>query len=414
MQRIILHIDFDSFFASVEQQYNPLLRGKPIGVTATNGRTCIIASSREAKAKGVKTATRTVDALRMCPDIKLVSADFWKYWEVSKKFVKICSDFSPFIEIFSIDELFIDATACAHLYGGVEGLVTQLRKRIRIEIGEYITVSIGVSHNKLLAKLGSDLKKPNGMTVITPSNLEGVYGVCKLTDICGIGTRINIRLNNMGIYTLLQLRKTSKAQLIGEFGMVEGAFLYDVGQGEDVRPVMAFNRDPGVKSVGRQYCLPHNEHDQRAALQNVYELFEEVAFKLRRLGKKARSSGVWIAGSYNAHGHVTQTRYTDSGPELFALAMQSIFDQHGELPVGYVRRIGVWAGYLEDSAHLPSPLFLKEQRQDVLQKTVDQLNERFGSHTLRNGFLLHSADLTTAPNGWMADRYERRKLAESF
>lgn len=362
---------------------------------------------------GVKTATRTTDALRMCPDIQLVGADFWKYWEVSKKFIKICSSYSPFVEVFSIDELFIDVTTSAHLFGGVQELIKALKQQVRDEIGEYITVSIGVAHNKLLAKLGSGLKKPNGICVITPSQIEGVYGICKLTDICGIGSRISERLNNMGIFTLLQLRKTSKPKLIGEFGMVEGKFLYDVGQGEDVRPVMAFSQDPGVKSVGRQYCLPHNEHDQRVALQNIYELFEEVAFKLRRLKKKARSSGVWIAGGYNAHGHVTQEKFTDSGPELFALAMQSIYRQHGQLPVGYVRRIGVWAGYLQDSKYLPSPLFLKEQRQEILQRTVDQLNERFGDHTLRNGFLLHSAQLTTAPNGWMADKYERLKLAQS-
>src|SRR4051812_2109835 len=105
-KRIILHIDFDSFFASAEQQCNPLLRNKPIGVTATNGRTCIIASSREAKRLGIGTGTRSYDAFRICPSIKLVPADFWKYWEISKKFIRICNDFSPFIEVFSLDELF--------------------------------------------------------------------------------------------------------------------------------------------------------------------------------------------------------------------------------------------------------------------------------------------------------------------
>ena len=127
-KRTILHIDFDSFFASCEQQCNPLLRNRPIGVTATHGRTCIIASSREAKRLGIGTATRTYDALRICPTIQLVPADFWKYWEISKKFIDICKDFSPFIEVFSLDELFMDATYSIHLYGTVENFVAAIKK----------------------------------------------------------------------------------------------------------------------------------------------------------------------------------------------------------------------------------------------------------------------------------------------
>lgn len=415
MQRIILHIDFDSFFASVEQQCNPLLRDKPLGVTATNGRTCIIASSREAKQLGIKTGARTDDALRICPTINLVGADFTKYWEVSKKFIAICNNFSPLIEVFSIDELFMDITYCAHLFGGIEGLIVKLKEQIREEIGEYITVSVGVSHNKLLAKLASGLKKPSGTMYIAPAQIESVYRVTKLTDICGIGPRIHERLMAMGITTLLQLRSTPVNTLIGEFGNVQGRFLYHVGQGIDTRPVMTYTEESPVKSVGRQYCLPANEHDQKVVLQNIYELFEEIGFKLRRLNKKARSSGIWLSGAYSAHGHITQERFVDTGPELFELAMQVLKQKYDGMPVGYVRRIGVWAGYLEDAKNLSSPLFMKERKQEQIIKVVDQLNERFGDHTIRNGFLANAAKLTTVPNGFLADKVERRKLAgESF
>lgn len=410
-QRIILHIDFDSFFASVEQQCNPLFRDKPLGVTATNGRSCIISSSREAKRLGIKTAMSTTDALRLCPTLNLIGSDFTKYWEVSKKFIAICNSFSPLIEVFSIDELFMDITYCAHLFGGTEGLISKLKEQIKEEIGEYITVSVGVSHNKLLAKLGSGLKKPNGVMKITPAQVESVYRVASLTDICGIGHRIHERLMAMGIYTLLQLRNTPMTKLIGEFGNVEGKFLFNVGQGIDTRPVVTYTQEPPIKSIGRQYCLPTNEHDQRVILQNIYELFEEIGFKLRRLNKKTRSSGIWIAGAYNAHGHITQGRYVDTGPELFGLAMNVLKTKYGGLPVGYVRRIGVWAGYLEDSKNLSKPLFMKERKQEQVIKIVDQLNERFGDHTIRNGFLINAAKLTTVPNGFMADRFERRKLA---
>jgi DNA polymerase-4 len=130
MQKTILHIDFDSFFASVEQQYTPSFLNKPLGVTATNGRNCIIASSREAKALGIGTATRVHDALKICPTIALTGADFRKYWQESQKFIKICKDFSPYVEVFSIDELFMDITTTAHLFGGIPTLIQQIKYSI--------------------------------------------------------------------------------------------------------------------------------------------------------------------------------------------------------------------------------------------------------------------------------------------
>lgn len=413
-QRLILHIDFDSFFASVEQQCNPFLRNRPIGVTATNGRTCIIASSCEAKRLGIGTGTRSYDAYRIYPDIKLVPADFWKYWEVSKKFISICKDFSPLVEVFSLDELFMDATYTAHLYGGVDNLVHKLKERIKKEIGEYITVSVGVSYNKLLAKLGSGLKKPNGIVSIYPHQVESVYRVAALQDICGIGPRIEARLHLMGIYSLMQLRRTPLSALIAEFGNVEGHFLYDVGRGIDPRPVLPYTEEVPVKSVGRQYCLPYNQHDQRIILQHIYELYEEVALKLRRLQKKTRSVGLWLAGAYVAHGHITQQTYVDKAPDLFSLGMEIIKKRYGELPPGYIRKIGVWAGLLEDSAHLPLPLLLKERKQEKVIKVIDALNDKFGDHTVRNGFLVNAAKLTTVPNGYMSDKVERMKLAQTM
>ncbi|MCL4417122.1 MAG: hypothetical protein M1268_02935 [Patescibacteria group bacterium] len=142
--KTILHIDFDSSFASCGQQYNPKLQKKPIGVTAVNGRTCIIASSREAKILGIKTGMRTFEAKKICPSVTFVPANFVRYWEVSKKFINICKDYSPLVEVFSIDELFIDATSTLHLFGGVYGIISKIKKRIKAEIGGYITAKIRI------------------------------------------------------------------------------------------------------------------------------------------------------------------------------------------------------------------------------------------------------------------------------
>lgn len=436
MQRIILHIDFDSFFASVEQQKNPAYYGRPLGVTATNGRNCIIASSREAKKLGIKTASQAHEALKICPDLILVGADFRHYWEVSKKFIAICKDFSPYVEVFSIDELFMDITMSAHLFGGTYGVIKKLKERIQNEIGAVITVSIGVSHNKLLAKLASGLKKPNGVCEIKPSHIETIYRIAKLTDICGIGSRIERRLNNMGIYSLLQLRQTPREALVAEFGNVEGNFLKDVGLGIHTEVVHPFTQAPDVKSVGRQYCLPHNEYDKRVVLQNVYELCEEICLKLRRLHKKARAFGISLAGSDVIQDHITQQHYSNLAEEMFSVcariilrangASREVLDRYNSsqlrsnnillqyFSTGYIRRMGLWAGYLADANHVTLPLLADEQRKNTLASIIDTVNDRFGDHTIRNGFLLYADKLTTVPNGFMADRFELKQLAKEM
>lgn len=425
MQRIILHIDFDSFFASVEQQDTPFLRGKPIGVTATNGRTCIIAASREAKRVGVTSPSRTSDAKKICPMIQFVPSHFVRYWEVSKKFLALCERFSPTVELFSLDEVFMDVTLTAPLFGGVDSLIEKFKRELAQEVGEYITASVGISHNKLLAKLASGLKKPNGVMEITRSNLWKVYESAQLTDICGIGRRIEKRLEQMGIATPLQLRFTPRSSLIAEFGEETGKFLADVGMGIDHRAVLSYREKDDVKSVGRQYCLPQNEYDQRKVLQNMYELCEEVALKLRRLQKKARTVGFYLGGSDSMHGRQTFETAIDTGKDIFE-ACQNVLNKesgiknyedkkfliHNSLFIlpTFVRRIGISVSNLVDAKTVPVPLFPHDRKREKVQGVIDRMNERFGHHTIRNGFLLYADKLTTVPNGFGSDRYERSKL----
>ena len=437
MQRIILHIDFDSFFASCEQQLDPLLRNKPLGVTAANSRTCIIASSREAKCLGIKTGSSSWDAYKRCPSIVLVPAHFTKYWEVSKVFIDICKDFSPYVEVFSIDELFMDVTKTAHLFGGVTQLIDRIKERIKNEVGEYITVSIGVSHNKLLAKLGSGLKKPNGVVEITHENLNHIYASSELTDICGIGERIKRRLVMMGITTLTKLRDVPLRCLVAEFGNVEGNFLKNIGLGIDDSEVNPYTTEPDVKSVGRNYCLARNEYDMGVVLQNFYELCEEVAIKLRKLDKVARTVHFALRGNVNIGGRKTFPQSFDTGREMYEYCMSllpvsfwnyplsSILSRNGRGrsfiptqnedetetdPQLYFRQIHISVSNLHDKSSSQLSFFYKPKLEKVW-KTVDAINDKFGDHTIRNGFLLYSDKLTTVPNGYMADTYERIKLA---
>lgn len=406
---IILHIDFDSFFASVEQQFNPKLRDQPMGVTATHGRTCLIASSREAKKLGIKTGCRTYEALKICPSMIFVPADFVKYFKVSKKFLNICKDYSPYIELFSIDELFMDIGPTVHLFGSALEIINKIKFRIKTEIGSYITVSFGISYNKLLAKLASGINKPNGVFEIKATDVENVYQKVKLTDICGIGERIRLRLNKIGIYNLTQLKNISLQKLIFEFGKSEAQFLKNIGLAIDESPVIPYMFSPLVKSVGRNYCLPKNEYDRKVVLQNLYELCEEVSLKLRRLSKKARTVGLFLNGSISIHGQKTYQHFFDTGREIF----KGCLDLIGKQKFNYIRQISVNASNLNDKDNIPLSLF-DSVKQNNLISAVDAINERFGDHTIRNGFLLDADKLTTVPNGYMADKYERLKIAREF
>lgn len=414
MNRIILHIDFDSYFASCEQQFDPKLRGKPLGVTAQNGRSCIIAASREAKKMGIKSPSRTYEALRIVPSMIFVPAHFEKYWEITQKFLNICKDFSPFVELFSLDEVFMDITATENLFGGKHQLIEKIKTRIKNEIGEYITVSVGISHNKLLAKLASGINKPNGMVEIAPQNITEVYSKVKLTDFCGIGLRIEKRLNRLRIYTPLELRSTPLDVLIKEFKNVEGHFLKALGNGQDDSPVIPYYLPIETKSVGRSYCLPENTYDQRVISQNIYELCEEISLKLRRIGKKGRTVFLYLGGNRSMHGRKTITDYIDSTTEIFKLCQLLYkdweWDKTNDSEQKMVRQISISVGNLEDKKNLTLSIFENEEKQVKVSRVVDMLNERFGDHTIKNGFLLYGPNLKTVPNGFMADKWERSKL----
>lgn len=415
MEKVILHIDFDSYFASCEQQFNPKLRGKPIGVTAQNGRTCIIAASREAKKLGVKSPSRTWEAVQKVPTMIFVPASFERYWQITQKFIDICKDFSPFVEIFSLDEVFMDITQTQYLFKDKYDLIEKIKERIKNEIGEYITVSVGVSHNKLLAKLASGKNKPNGLFEITRDNLDQVYKDTALTDFCGIGERIAIRLRRMGLYSPFDIRDASLSKLIEEFGNFEANFLKNLSKGLDNSIVTSYTLSPLVKSVGRNYCLSQNEYDKRIVFQNLYELCEEIAIKLRRLKLSAKTAGIYLGGNKSIHGRKTITEYFNSGQQIFNICNKILDENRFYLNENdYIRRISVWATGLEQSSNISLSLFDNVNKRTKVLETVDKINNKFGDHTIRNGFLLYADKLTTVPNGYMADKYERTKLAESI
>ncbi|MBI2593598.1 hypothetical protein HYW44_03070, partial [Candidatus Daviesbacteria bacterium] len=209
-------------FATVEQQANPRLRGKPIGVSGGDRltRTVIGAASVEAKLRGVKTGMRIPEALKLCPDLILVRGDSDKYLSVTKKFLNILKSYSDKLEIFSIDEVFLEIRSqpSAVSYQPLLQLAEDIKSRIRKEAGEWITVSIGISYNKMLAKLAGSLYKPDGLVgIFDEQSAMWVLDRVELDEVCGIGPRIKDRLNNMGVFNFVQLRKVPLPLLLASF-----------------------------------------------------------------------------------------------------------------------------------------------------------------------------------------------------
>ena len=258
IMRNIMHIDFNSYFASVEQQANPHLRGKPIGVTGGDKqslrlpdgslrikRTVLGAASIEAKKFGVKTGMQIWEAKRLCPQIIIVPGNSDKYLTVTTKFINILKDYTPYLEVFSIDECFLQ------LVGGSSPIIIAqiIKRRIRDEIGKFIKCSVGISYNKLMAKLAGSLQKPDGLVVIeNEKKAMEVLDKIPLDEICGIGFRIKRRLNNMGIFNFKSLRGVPLDILLLEFKSY-GNFLYNASRGIDHTEVIPFFEKEEVAQI---------------------------------------------------------------------------------------------------------------------------------------------------------------------
>ncbi len=408
MNRTILHVDFDSFFASCEQHFNPNLRGKPIGITAENGRNAVIAASREAKRFGIKSPSTTWEAKRLCSEIQFVKADFERYLEITKKLLEIANLYSPIVELFSLDEVFIDLSNTLPLFGSAIKVVEEFKKKLRDEVGSAVTASMGISYNKLLAKLATGLNKPDGFAEINKNNKDKIFAGIDLSDIMGIGQRYKRRLNLLGIFNFKQLQEYPMYLLKAEFGNVASQNLRALSMGIDDTPVISYLEETETKSVGRNYCLPENTYDKQKNLKIIYELCEEIAIKLRRLKMKSRTIGLFLHGDESFGQRQTIGHYTNVSSDIFDVCQKFFKKWNPE----YVRQVSIWTGNLIEEQYDTIPLF-GDPKKDLITQTIDRINDRFGHHTIRNGYLTYAPKLHTKPNGYMADRWQRQELRNS-
>jgi DNA polymerase-4 len=390
--RIIMHIDMNSYFASVEQQANPFLRGKPIGVTgkakaAASGkatRSIISAASIEAKRMGIKGIMSTWEAKRACPSLIFVQGDMTKYSAIMKRFNTVFRRYTDKVEIFSIDESFLDVTESAKDYLGAIAIAQMIKHDLKRACGEHITCSVGIGANKLMAKLASEQIKPDGLTVVRPGEEEQLLNTCALQDLCGIGPRINKRLNAMGITTFQQLRKAPLTLLEQHFKSY-GHWLYHAARGRGDDHVISELADP--KSMGHSYTLPHDTYDEKTLRRTLLGLADKVAWRLRRDGFSTTLVRAYVRyGDFTGNGQELkiQTPIQD-GLELYKVAW-SLIDRWRSLDKP-VRLVGISAGALV-KASAPAPLFKKEQKFSSVLSALDKVQHRYGSHSWSRASLL--------------------------
>lgn len=400
--RIIFHVDMDSYFASVEQQANPFLIGKNVVVSGKEGsRTVIVAASKEAKRFGVKTAMLTHEARKLCPNLVFVEPDGQKYWEINRRFVAIFNRFTDKVELFSIDEAFLDLTGYVKNFTEARSLALKIKEAMKKEIGAVVTCSIGIAENKMLAKLASDLNKPNGVVVINEKNKLNILDHCKLTDFCGIGSRINKRLEMLGIETVKKLRFFPERELIKEFGPFYGLRLKQMAWGEDESLVVSSDLEEKVKSVSRSYTMDADTYDKNKILQLLLILSEKCGRELRAKKLIGKTIEIFFRFADFTHAglRVTLPAHINDGFQIYQTGESRILNYR--FPKA-VRLIGVRISNLTVISAQQS-LWKKERKRALLVPYIDNINNKYGEFTIKSGFLLDATKMRRKIGGFRYD-----------
>ena len=416
--RFIAHIDMNSFFASVEQQVNPWLRGRAIGVGGRPGtRSIIAAASREAKGRGIATAMGVAEARAACPDLILVTGDNRRYHAVAREIVRAVLSVTPDVEVFSVDECFADLSLAGSWAGAVE-LAIEIKRRIRDRVGEYLACSIGLAENKFLAKLGSDTLKPNGLHVITPTGserfdvpltgsgranlqveaIDDLLERVELIDFCGLGPRLSRHLARLGIRTTYDLRRADLRLLTRIFGVV-GRNLWLWSWGIDERPLARHYHGRPPKSISRSITLPPGLDRPEDGQAYLFDLAEQVGRELRRQKLVARRVYVWV-GYTDRHGWGGHRLLTDSiaaGEELYRWAAD-ICQLSGWRPI---RQIGIGVDLLSQAGDLTISWLPEDQQRAAVCQAQDAVIDRFGSRLVHRGT-------------WLAIKGKQTEAAHAF
>lgn len=379
---LIMHIDLNSCFATVEQQARPMLRGRPVAiVNRRTEHTMIVTASYEAKARGVGLGMKLKDAKQICPDLVGLESDPPKYRFVYHKLLAIMREYSPHVTMKSIDEGVIDfsqATETVRDRDLVE-VGHEIKQRLRDEIGCAMRCNVGIATNRFLAKTAASLHKPDGLDELTSHNIRSVLAELELKDLTGIAWRNEKRLNAVGIYTPLDMLDADVATLRLAFKSVVGEWWYQRLRGWEVDDI-----DYDMKSCGRQYVLERRDLTQHEILQRLHHLAEDVGSKLRRQGKSAKGVTVYArlypSGHWQAHELCPLPFYTDAA--IWQIARRLFMHAPNN-----IRMVSVTCYQLRNGTGDQLSLFGDElAREQHVTWAIDELNQRYGDRTM------HSAD----------------------
>ena len=379
-----MHIDMNAFFASVEQQVNPALRGKPIAVIGSNERTVVTTSSYEARAYGVKTGMTKYEAMRLCPHVILVAGDTSRYTDTCRRLVEIYRQYTPIVEVYSVDEAFLDVTGSIPLFGSAEVIAKNIKEDIHKTLGR-LTCSIGIAPNKLLAKLGSDMKKPNGLVIIQQEDIGRLLKHLPVQELWGIGPRLERHLAIMGIKTCGELGRASVLSLKNRFGVI-GERLKLMAQGINDSPVIPLEQEADAKSVGHSMTLDRDVSDIETLEQYILQLSEMVGRRLRRGGYAGRT----VALTLRYPNFTTFTKrstmgmYMNTSIDIYIAAKEILNTIRLQQPI---RLIGISVCNLTKNT-VQIPLFSTDRVKQAATHTMDTINDRYGDFCITWGTLI--------------------------
>ena len=404
MKRVILHIDMNSYFASVEQQARPALRQKPVGIVGSpdKKRTIIVTASYEAKALGVKTGTQLWEAKKLCPNIELISADCQRYEAITRQFLNIFISKTPMVEIFSIDEAFLDISSqlstCsdqASAFEQAKKIAREIKLEIKKKIGENVRCSIGIGQNKFIAKLAGESQKPDGLTVVLPGEEETFVDKFELMDACGIGFQINAHLKRLGIETFKDLRNrplTDLTLIFKSYGLV----LYRMSRGQDFDKIKPYFQRDLPKSFSRSKTLRHDIFDKEILKNCLLAFCTDIAKELKSKNLLAQNIGIYLRFKDFSGYHQTQNikRQTNLGLDLYKTLETLIDKVELKKPV---RKIGIWAGALQKDCK-KQMLFAEMEKPGILERLAEKINEKHGRDLVRRGRLARFDFYGKTPN----------------